>query len=304
MIKRIILLGNTGFIGRHLEKALRRSMPETEILGQSLPALDLTRLEDVRKLANVFGLDTAVIMCAAKKRQFADNLEAFEQNVQMTINLCRILEKTPVKRFIFFSSSAVYGEDIHNTRITEETRVSPTSYYGMAKYAAERLYAKTIGNQKESSLVILRPPLIYGPGDSGKTYGPSGFVQAALNSEPIALWGDGTESREFMFVEDIVEIVRRFLNNSYEGVVNVASGKSHTFRDVLDVISRIVSQDLPLTSRPRTKEKVDNAFDNMRLRKVLGDFRFTTLEEGIRKTFEAERNVRGKYLSTEGIAHR
>ena len=51
--------------------------------------------------------------------------------------------------FHFFSSSAVYGEDIHNTHITEETPVCPTSYYGLAKYTAERLYAKTIGSQKK-----------------------------------------------------------------------------------------------------------------------------------------------------------
>ncbi len=296
MIKRIVLLGNTGFIGRHLKKGFKNALPQAEVIGQSLPALDLTKLEDAHKLADLFDLETAVIMCAAIKRQFGDNLEIFEQNLDMTSNLCRVLEKRPVKRVVFFSSSAVYGEDIHNTRITEETSVCPTSYYGLVKYTAERLYVKTIGRQKGSSLVVLRPPLIYGPGDLGRTYGPSGFIKAALNNEPVTLWGDGTELREFVFVGDIVRVVCGLLDSDFNGVVNVASGKSHTFQDVLKVVSDLVGHALDVKFLVRTKDRVDNVFDNTHFTRLMPGLRFTPLEEGIRETFKAEAILQGQAI--------
>ena len=271
-----------------MEKALGESFADTRVVGKSLPVLDLTKKEDTQELFGFLGPQTAVIMCAAIKRQFGETLEAFEHNMDMTVNLCRLFSEKPVKRFIFFSSSAVYGEDIHNTNITEKTPVFPTSYYGMAKYSAECLYRKTIGRKNKGSLAIVRPPLIYGPADMGNTYGPAGFIKAALDRKPITLWGDGMELREFIFVEDIVRVVCGLLSNDFEGVVNVASGKSHTFKDLLKIISGLMEAELLVTSTARTKDKVDNVFDNAQFMRLMPAFRFTPLEEGVRKTFERE----------------
>jgi len=245
-MKKIILLGHSGFIGHHLEKAFEGKYQGTKIIGKSLPAVDLTKSEDVDRLTELFDPETAVIMCAAVKRQFGDTLEAFKNNLNMTINLCRILSQKPVKRFVFFSSAAVYGEDIHNTSITEQTPVNPTSYYGAAKFSAECLYRKA--GELKDSLVIIRPPLIYGPGDMGKTYGPVGFIKAALSRESITLWGDGTELREFIFVEDIVRIVCILLTSDFNGVVNVASGRSYSFKEVFKEVSDLKYPSLSASS--------------------------------------------------------
>ncbi|UCD15397.1 MAG: NAD(P)-dependent oxidoreductase, partial [Candidatus Omnitrophota bacterium] len=192
-IKRILILGHSGFIGSHLMRNFCDKEPQIELIGKSIPEIDLTKLEDVKSLSPFFDMETVVIMCAAIKRQFGDNLDTFSQNLAMVTNLCRILEQRLAKRFIFFSSAAVYGEDISNTNITEDTPVCPTSFYGMAKYICERLLIKNFNQSSKGSLFILRPPLIYGPGDMGSTYGPAGFIKAALNNEKITLWGDGLE---------------------------------------------------------------------------------------------------------------
>jgi len=287
-IRRILVLGHTGFIGSCLERHFRHLLPDIEIVGRSLPNVDLTKEEDVINLSDFFNLESAVIMCAAIKRQFGDSLDTFLQNLSMTMNLCRLLEKRPVKRFIFFSSAAVYGEDIHNINITEQTPVHPTSYYGMAKHISECLFTKVIGQEAQGSLVILRPPLIYGPGDAGETYGPVKFINAARDKEQITLWGDGRERREFIFIEDIIKIVYHLVFHKYTGVINVASGKSHSFRDVIEIVSHLISDDLKLNSRPRTKEKVDNEFSNSRFINLFKDFSFVGLDEGIGRTFDAE----------------
>lgn len=293
-IKCILILGHSGFIGSHLEKYFHSLSPEIEVVGRSLPTVDLTKKEDIVKLSDLFNLETAVIMCAAIKRQFGDNLGTFSQNLSMSINLCRLLEECPVRRFVFFSSAAVYGEDVHNMNITEQTPVHPTSYYGMAKYISECLLRKAIERQEQSSLLILRPPLIYGPGEPGETYGPVKFIKAALNKEQITLWGDGTERRDFIFIEDIVKIVYHLTFHEYVGVVNIASGKSYTFKDAIEIVSSFISDELKIISRPRTKKKVDNEFCNTRFANLLKDFSFVSLDEGIKRTFETESRLHYK----------
>src|SRR4030042_5625012 len=254
-IRRVIILGESGFIGSHLMKFFCDKSSEIELIGRSFPLIDLTKEKESFALADFFDMETAVVMCAAVKRQFGDNQENFLRNLTMVMNLFHILQDHPVRRLVYFSSAAVYGEDIHNMKITEETPIHPKSYYGIAKYASECLLRKVIDNQKQNSLLILRPSLIYGPGDDGESYGPSGFIRAAVRREKITLWGDGTEQREFIFIEDLTKIVYRLTFHKYDGVVNVASGKSYTFRDALEIISCLAPFELQSTSRLRTKEK-------------------------------------------------
>ena len=184
-MNKIIIIGHKGFIGKNIENRFYSENIEVEVLGIDLPDVDLISYNDVNMLSNLFDLDTTVIMLAAIKRQFGDSLEIFKQNLVMTTNLCKLLENNPVRRFIFFSSAAVYGEDVHNTNITEDTPVYPTSYYGMVKFISERLYCKTLVPNENSSLVILRPTTIYGPGDKGDSYGPVKFVNAAVNKNEL-----------------------------------------------------------------------------------------------------------------------
>ncbi len=289
-IKRIIILGETGFLGSRLGQHFRQQFPDKEIIGYSSFTIDLTKPEEVSKLCDVFDLTSAVVMCSMIKKQAGDNLETFSRNLAMTVNVSRVLEKNPVRRFVYLSSAAVYGEDVENICITEETGVQATSYYGLAKYASECLLRKMIAGQPQSSLLILRPPTIYGPGDRGSSYGPTGFIKKAIAQEPIVLWGDGMEQREFIFIDDFLVAASRLLFHEFEGVVNVVSGKSYTFQDVLTIIPGFGLHILEINSRERTKNKVDHGFSNAKLKKLLPDMHFTPLQEGVEKTFYAESN--------------
>lgn len=287
-IRRVLILGHTGFIGGHLTTYFRNQSPEIELIGLSTPLLDLTDEKQVIGLADLFDLNTAVIMCSGIKKQLGDNLEIFSQNINMVINVCNILKDRPVRRFVYFSSAEVYGDDTHNTNITEDTPVNPSSYYGIAKYTSGRLLQKVISLKEGSSLLILCPPLVYGPGDKSRGYGPSGFVWASIKRENITLWGDGSELREFIFIDDLVRLVHHLTFHNYYGIVNVASGRSYTFKNILEIISEIVSHDLLINSRSRTKMKVDHKFSNKLLLELLPDFFFTSLEDGIKQTFYTE----------------
>jgi UDP-glucose 4-epimerase len=287
-IKKIIILGHSGFIGSYLMNFFQKHSHIVEIVGYSSPSLDLTDSHHVLELAGIFDLQTAVIMCSGIKKQFGDNLEIFSKNVKMVENICAILHDKPVCRFLYFSSAEVYGDAIHNTNISEDTPINPTTYYGIAKYTSERLLQKVIASQKDSSLLILRPPLVYGPCDTSRGYGPAGFVWSAINKEEIKLWGDGSELREFIFIYDLVKIVCNMTFNNYNGVLNVASGRSYTFQDILKILLDIVDFKFQINSCPRTKRKVDHIYSNKVLMQLLPDFVFTSLDEGVKYTLDAE----------------
>ncbi len=280
-LRKALLLGHSGFIGSHLASSFEKHSPDIELTGRSLPDFDLTDPAAPERLSGLLDEHTVVIMLSAIKRQFADDIEAFNSNLSMVMNLCRALRSRPAGRMIYLSSAAVYGEDIHNTAITENTPVCPTSFYGTAKFAAERLLWKTCAGVESCSLLVLRPPTVYGPGDMGNTYGPAGFIKAAIANEPVTLWGEGDELRDFVFVEDMAEIIRHLALGSHEGVLNIATGKSCSFREMLDIIVSLTSKQIVVNSRPRTKQKVDNVFVNKRLRSVLPRFVFTDMRAGI-----------------------
>ena len=281
-LRRIVLLGHSGFIGSRLEATFRRQHPDLELAGFSFPGLDLTQPHAADSLADLLDRRTVVVMTAGVKRQWGDTLDAFSQNVSMAVNVARLLQSHPVRRFIFFSSAAVYGEEHHDEQITEDTPVRPTSYYGIAKFASECLLRQV----SAAGFVAIRPPLIYGPGDTSRSYGPAGFVYAATHREPITLWGEGDEKREFIFVEDVAELVARLMVHDYDGVLNIVSGRAVTFRQAADIVCRHTPT--TITSRSRSKAKVDHGFRNGRLTRLFPDFKFHTLEDGIRKTLEAE----------------
>lgn len=287
---RIVVLGSGGFIGTHLCERLKALAPDTEIVGRALPALDLTVEEQANKLAPLFTPDAAVISLAAIKRQMGDNLDSFTANVKIATNLVRVLAQHPVARFLYLSSTAVYGEETTDTHITEDTAPRAASYYGMAKLASELLLRKAAEQNGRTSLLSVRPPLIYGPGDQGG-YGPTGFIKSALRGEPITLWGDGTELREFIYVGDAVRVLVEVLFQDCTGVLNLVSGRSANYLDALAAVEQSVPLRQPPTQRPRSKGKADHAFANARLRALLPGFEFTSLAEGVRLTVEVQRRA-------------
>ena len=284
-LTRVIILGHTGFIGSHLLRKFLERDRGIEVLGYSRSAVDLTRWEKVQSLALKFDTQTAVIMCSAIKRHVEESLDAFHKNIQMVYNVARLLKEHPVKRVLFFSSAAVYGESLHDLNITEETLVTPVSYYGIAKYASECLLKKVAQEVEGLSLAILRPGIVYGLGDESEHYRPSAFAKSILSHGAVTLWGDGKELRDFIFVEDVAELVWRMTFCDYTGIYNVVSGETHTFRDILEVFKSLCPNGFQIRFQRRTQPKVDQGFENDKLLKAIPDFSYTSFQEGLTKTF-------------------
>lgn len=224
------------------------------------------------------------MILSAIKKQLGDNADVLLQNLTLTMNVGRAIADMPIRRIVFFSSAAVYGEDVSHDVMTEGTAVQPTSFYGIGKFAAERIIVKWAG---ATPLLILRPALVYGPAEPGYYYGPSGFLRKAQSEAEITLWGDGTELREFLFVDDVADVTSRLAASDVTGVLNLVAGVSYTYTDALDAVTEIIGRRPTVTSKPRTKDKVDHRFDNAALQRACPGFRFTPLREGLQRTAEA-----------------
>jgi len=278
-------LGHTGFVGRHVLRELTEAAWLDEVVGLAAPDVDLATEGSVDVLAaHLAAPDTTLVFLAGVKRQLGDSLESFEKNIAIATHVCRALVLQSVNRVVFVSSAAVYGEENHDVSIMESTLIRPTSFYGIAKHATECLLFQTLRRNPDASLAVLRPPLIYGPGDASSSYGPAGFAAAAARGEPVVLWGDGTERREFLYVGDAARLIARFATSGHPGTYNLASGNSHSYLDVVDSISSELGRPVATVSRPRTKPSVDHRFVNAALLTLVPDFRFTELSHGIRLT--------------------
>ena len=283
---KVVVVGSTGFIGSNIFNSLDKTK-KYDLIGISKNEVDLSKKNSHVALSNYLTADCIVVMCAGVKKQLGDNLDAFESNSAIINNFCRAISLVSPRKIIFFSSASVYGEDVdYDEKINEKTPVQPKTYYGIVKYTAERLLEK-ICTENKTQLVLLRPPLIYGENDHSRGYGPTGFIYKAIESDEIILWGDGTEFREFVFVDDVSRVVHRLLKNNFYGVLNIVSGRSYTFREIVDLLIKISKSDINISLRQRSKEKVNHHYSNILFKKVITDFQFTQLDDGLTKTYKS-----------------
>jgi len=281
-----IVIGSTGFIGSKVYASLKLD-PKNSVLGISSNQIDLYKTDNYKKLNNLVTAESVIIMCAGVKKQLGDNIDIFEKNFIIVNNFIRSVLSVSPKRIIFISSASVYGEDVmQSNKIDENTSVVNRSYYGMGKYMSELLLAK-VCEEVKTELVILRPPLIYGDGDLSFGYGPTGFLRKALDGDEIIMWGGGTELREFIYINDVVDIIKFLINSEFNGIVNLVSGISYNYLDITRIIRDTLNLDLKVSCRIRSKEKVDHVFSNERINNVTNNFCFTSLESGIRLMHES-----------------
>jgi nucleoside-diphosphate-sugar epimerase len=208
------------------------------------------------------------------------------------LNVLEEAVKAGVGRFVFASSTAVYG-DVNSLPLREDYPPRPISPYAASKAAAEG-YCRAFNRCYELETVILRYFNVYGPGQGNSAYSGvmTRFLENAFRGEPLVVYGDGWQTRDFIYVDDVVEAtVLALEGDGVEGeTFNVCTGKPTSVNELVEVVRAIVGKDLNVVyDKPRKGDIRSNYGDPSKAEKTLGFKAKTSLIEGIEEMADSFR---------------
>jgi UDP-glucose 4-epimerase len=300
----VLITGGAGFIGSHLVDALlaagRRvrvldnlSMGSRDNLPLDHPGLQLI-VADVADAAAVAaateGCAAVVHLAAVASVQASvdDPVSTHQSNFVGTLNVCEAMRLHGVRRVLFASSAAVYGNNGEGVAIDEETAKAPLTPYASDKLASEQ-YLEFYQRQHGLEPVIFRFFNVYGPRqDPSSPYSGviSIFTQRAQQGASITVFGDGEQTRDFFYVADLVGVLMQALAAPMieSGAVNVGWNRAVSLNDLLSEIGALLGG-LPAVTHqaPRAGDIRHSRADNQRLRSrfMLGEQ--TPMADGLRQ---------------------
>jgi nucleoside-diphosphate-sugar epimerase len=271
---RVVVLGASGFVGSSVADKLEAEAIATLRLGRS--EVDLLQENAAKSLANYIQPEDSLVIVSAMAPVKNNSMLAY--NITMMKNICDALELSRVSHVIYISSDAVYADQVGP--LTEASSAEPGSLHGIMHLAREVM----LKNVVSVPLAILRPTLIYGVKDPHNGYGPNRFCRLAAAGEEIILFGEGEEQRDHIFVDDVAELVCLMLKYKSCGILNAASGRVVSFRQIAELIVSQFEPSLPIMFSPRNGEMPHNGyrpFDVQAIGSAFPDFSITSLEEGL-----------------------
>jgi nucleoside-diphosphate-sugar epimerase len=294
-MKRAVLTGAAGFVGRHLHRALEQR-------GYDVLAIDLRDAPGVQRgdCLDLFRYaeqrNDLAIHCAATiggRAGIDGSPLAVSTNLALDSWYMRWLERSKTPRAVYFSSSAAYPVDLQQPEsmhfLTEadidlDHPRTPDATYGLAKLTGEQLarYAEAAGCR----LLIPRPFSGYGADQDPAYPFPAFIARAAARQDPFEIWGDGTATRDWIHIDDIVGAVLTGLDQDITGPVNLGTGVPTAFNDLALYVTSAAGYRPRVKRLPTAPQGVHTRVCDPR--RMLGFYQpKVSLEEGIRRTLEA-----------------
>ncbi|NTU72686.1 NAD-dependent epimerase/dehydratase family protein [Candidatus Roizmanbacteria bacterium] len=311
-MSKILITGGAGFIGSHIQDKLIS-------LGHTVGIVDNLRSgsrENIHPSARFFEVDITdtdnlsetfvtfqpeIVYHLAAQNTVPDSMKDpqldLNINIQGTFNVLSATHKYGAKKIIYTNTGgALYG-DVTDTQfpIKESELIDkPTSFYGVSKLAAE-YYLKLFGNVFGISWVSLRLANVYGPRQKGK--GEAGiiaiFTEKMVKGEKTTINGNGSHTRDYVFISDVVEAAIRALQYNKSDYFHVSSGIEVSNQQIYDIMSTYL--DIHKTAQygpERPGDVLRNSLSNEKIRSLWNWTPTITIEEGIHKTIDYYRSHR------------
>ena len=310
---RYLVTGGAGFIGSNVvDELLRRghsvvvlddlSTGNEENLAGVRSAIDL-RIGSVIDLATVqsacVDVDYVIHLAARTSvpKSVKDPLETNSVNIDGTLNVLVAARDAKVRRFVYAASSAAYGETPTLPKI-ESMPAEPISPYGVTKFVGE-LYAQVFGRVYGLENASVRYFNVFGPRqDPTSQYSGvlSRFMLAILKGEPLVIYGDGEQSRDFTFIDNIVDETLRACEapGASGKVFNGGTGTRVSLNEVAKLLEKIAGKKIQTKYEPpRDGDIRDSQADISLARKILGYTPCVLFEEGLRRTWDWYKSAYG-----------
>lgn len=297
---RVLITGGAGFIGSHSAETLLAAGARVTVLDNfssgkraNLPAHPgLTLIcGDIRDPSTVDqALDgvSHVLHLAAQvsvPASVADPLASSQHNIQGFLNVLDGARRAKVARFVYASSAAVYGVPAR-LPLDEESPAAPLSPYGLEKSVNDQ-YAALYRELYGLSTLGLRYFNVYGPRqDPASPYAGviSRFAAAMVKGEPVRVFGDGGQTRDFIFVGDVARLNLRALESPASGVCNIATGHSVTLLELIGALAKCAGCTPQIRHEsPASGDIRHSAASPRRMLELLGPLAMTPLSEGLQQ---------------------
>ena len=299
-MKKILVTGGAGFIGSHvLEKLLQHGCEDVTVLDSfvsgcrsHIPAgVKITEM-DVRSprlipFMTKERFDCVIHLAAQTLVPYSMAHPALdaEINIMGLLNLLEGCRQAGTGQIIFSSSAAVYGDNPH-LPIREDEPLHPLSFYGLSKAASEE-YIRIFCRQQHMDGTILRFANVYGErqGEHGAGGVISIFARRIAAHEPLVIYGDGSQTRDFIYAGDIAEVIVRALGCSGVHTLNVATNTPLSLNELVSILTDIAGRPLPVRHEPEREGDIrESVLSNEMLRTTLGFRSFTPFRTGLERT--------------------
>lgn len=303
---RITVTGGAGFIGSHLVDRLIEDGHTVQVIDN----LYTGNKEFVHSKAQFIELDIRDPKLYSVLEEFrpdyifheaaqtevstsmSDPMLDCDINLMGLINLLNAAVKLDVKKFLMPSSAAVYG-NLDTLPLNEEMIGNPSSFYGLTKLTTEhylRIYHEAFG----LPYLCYRYSNVFGPrqGNGGEGGVISIFAKAIVQGSPIIIYGDGKQTRDFIYVDDVVEANILGMQHQVTGIYNVSTGISSSVNLLLDEFRNISGKDIEVVyDKPRLGDIRDSVLATDKSEKELLFTAKYNLHDGLIKTYEYFKTV-------------
>ncbi|MEE8356299.1 MAG: SDR family oxidoreductase [Anaerolineales bacterium] len=303
-MQKCLVTGGAGFIGSHIVEALLKRGDQVRVLDNfstgnpnNLKAVwedieviegDLRISSDVRDA--VKGVDTIFHQAAfvSVPQSVKDPAACFETNVNGTIQLFKLAEEAGVNRIVIASSAAVYGEN-PALPLNENATTDPLSPYAASKQVGE-IYTKIYTGLLNINVVALRYFNVYGPRQNPNSDYAAVvpiFIKKMLNEEDPVIYGDGLQSRDFVYIDDVVRanLLAAESSQAPGQIINICSGIEINLLQLIDSLSGIFNREVqPIFEKERPGDIYRSSGDPTLAGNVLNFKPEVNLETGIMKT--------------------
>lgn len=295
--KKILVTGGTGFIGSFLVEWLldHGASVRVPLRAQNYRALSSRRSEvdwlegDLRDPAYCTRLVTGVhhvfhLAGCRRNTEFHHKKpsDVANENVRMTLALIEALKEANVPVPVTFLSTANVPPSIDTVELSQKEKVDG---YVLGKALCETLWL-TAGHQRGFPVLVVRAVGAYGPRDTFNEDAnliPALMLQARDKKDAMTVWGDGSQERAFLYVEDLVRVITRFAEEKITGIQYVTTDDVVTVQDLATLIRDTVRPGLPIRFNPQ-KEVAQRAKPHLPVHDLVSSYEWTPLEEGLKRT--------------------